>query len=231
MSKLDEFLRGIRFNLGIKGFLTSNFLVESLVKNVLNRRRMKLPTVDLTEVTGLANTVSIRTLPLNHWDTPYGDIVAICAIAKTIQPRTILEIGTARGRTTLLLADNCPEAVISTYDIDPNAGAYFRNLSPPPRIELKICDVHVDRERLKAGPKFDLIFIDANHTFDAAKADSDLALELLAPGGAILWHDYDNSGYLFGYNAVPEVLAQLAVDRKISGIQGTAVAFYRSPSR
>jgi len=229
MSNIDGVLRRLRLNLGIKGFLTRNFLVQGFVTNVLGKNRLKLPTIELTDVTEPGGSVSIRILPIKPWDTPYNDIVALCAIAKAVKPRRVLEIGTARGRTTLLLSDNCPGAEISTYDIDANAGSYFKTLNPPPdRIRLSICDVHSDAARLRAGEKFDFIFIDANHIETAVKADSELAFELLAPGGAIVWHDYANSEYLFGYNRVPEVLAALAGERRICGINGTELALYRS---
>ncbi len=229
MSNIDGLLRRLRLNLGIKSFLNRNFLVQGFVTNVLTKNRLKLSPVELTELTDPGCSVSIRILPLKPWDTPYGDIVALCAIAKKVKPRRILEIGTARGRTTLLLFDNCPEAEILTYDIDPNAGVYFKTLNPPPaRIRLSICDVHSDTARLRDGEKFDFIFIDANHIERAVKADSELAFDLLAPGGVILWHDYANSDYLFGYNRVPEVLVTLSLERRICGIGGTELAVYRS---
>jgi len=229
MSNIDGALQRFRLNLGIKGFLTRNFLVQGFVTNVIAKNRLKLPTIELAEITDPGCSVSIRILPLRPWDTPYDDIVAICAIAKTTKPRRILEIGTARGRTTLLLSDNCPEAEISTYDIEPDAGSYFKTLNPPPaRITLSTSDIHSDAARLRNGEKFNFIFIDANHIESAVRADSELAFELLAPGGVIVWHDYANSDYLFGYNRVPEVLAALSMDRSIRGVLGVELAVYRS---
>jgi len=229
MSMTNSILQRLRLNLGIKGFLARNFIVQGLVANVIARNRLKLPKVELTEITEPGGTVSIRILPLNPWDTPYDDIVALCAIAKNLKPRRILEIGTARGRTTLLLSDNCPDAEVITYDIDPGAGSYFKSLNPPlPKIRAITCDFQNDASRLREGEKFDFIFIDANHVESAVKADSELAFDLLAPGGVIAWHDYCNSDYLFGYNRVPEVLSILALKRPIHGVSGTNLAVFRS---
>ena len=229
MGNINSHLRRLRLNLGIKGFLTSNFLVRCFVDHVLTRNRLKLPAVELTDLAEPGGSVSIRILPLNPWDTHYDDIVALCAIARKLKPRRILEIGTARGRTTLLLADNCPEAEVLTYDIDPNAGSYFKSLNPPQaRIRAITCDFQNDAARLRAGEKFDFIFIDANHVESAVKADSELAFDLLAPGGVIAWHDYCNSDYLFGYNRVPEVLLVLALKRPIHGLAGTNLAIFRA---
>ena len=154
MGNINSHLRRLRLNLGIKGFLTSNFLVRCFVDNLLTRNRLKLPTVELAELAEPGGSVSIRILPLNPWDTHYDDIVALCAIARKLKPRRILEIGTARGRTTLLLADNCPDAEVLTYDIDPNAGSYFKNLNPhQARIRAITCDFQNDAARLRAGEK------------------------------------------------------------------------------
>ena len=36
----------------------------------------------------------------------------------------------------------------------------------------------------------DLIFIDADHTYNAVVNDSNKAMEMLRPGGVLVWHDY-----------------------------------------
>ena len=229
MSNINNILQRLRLNLGIKGFLTNNPIVQAVVRNVFTPNRLKLPAVQLTDIAEQGGAVSIRILPLNLWDTPYDDVVALCAIARKVKPRRILEIGTARGRTTLLLSDNCPDAEVITYDIDPNAGSYFKSLNPlSTKIRSVICDFQSDASRLKEGEKFDFIFIDANHGESAAKGDSELAFALLATGGAIAWHDYCNSDYLFGYNRVPEVLSDFALKRKIYGVIGTNLAVFHS---
>jgi hypothetical protein len=228
MNSMNEILERFRLNLGIKRFLNQNLFVQAFVRSVLTRRRLKLPSIELSEIADVGSSVLLRTLPLNLWDTSYNDIVAICAIAKAVRPRRILEIGTARGRTTLCLSDNCPDAQIVTYDIDPNAGAYFRTLNPcPANIALRITDVQNDSVRLRADGKFDFIFVDANHVESCVRADANLSLDLLEETGVILWHDYANSDYLFGYNRVPEVLAELAAKREIYGVVGTELAIYR----
>ena len=38
--------------------------------------------------------------------------------------------------------------------------------------------------------KADLVFVDADHTYEFAKRDTETALKLIKPGGTILWHDY-----------------------------------------
>jgi predicted O-methyltransferase YrrM len=46
---------------------------------------------------------------------------------------------------------------------------------------------------LDVGPyigKLDLVFIDADHTYDAVINDSHKALQMLSPKGIVVWHDY-----------------------------------------
>jgi protein-L-isoaspartate O-methyltransferase len=42
------------------------------------------------------------------------------------------------------------------------------------------------------GRKFGLIFIDGDHTAGAAREDARLSVQLLEPGGILLFHDYGN---------------------------------------
>ena len=63
-----------------------------------------------------------------------------------------------------------------------------------------------DYSLLKEHGPFDLIFVDADHDYESAYRHSVTALNLLAPGGVILWHDYQNKDYLHGGCGVPEAL-------------------------
>jgi predicted O-methyltransferase YrrM len=41
-----------------------------------------------------------------------------------------------------------------------------------------------------APEQFDLIFIDADHSYEGVRADIELSLPLLRPGGVLAFHDY-----------------------------------------
>ena len=77
------------------------------------------------------------------------------------------------------------------------------------------------------GP-FDLIFVDADHDYESAFHHSAVAFGQLAPGGVILWHDYQQNNYLHGGCAVPESLymAAMTFRRSILSIEGTMLGIY-----
>ena len=39
--------------------------------------------------------------------------------------------------------------------------------------------------------RVDFVFIDGNHSIRYVASDTEQALKMLAPGGVILWHDYE----------------------------------------
>jgi hypothetical protein len=67
----------------------------------------------------------------------------------------------------------------------------------------------------------DFIFVDASHTYEYVLSDSNAALQMLAPGGVIFWHDYSDV-----WQGVKRALAQIARSRRIFSINGTGMALY-----
>lgn len=66
--------------------------------------------------------------------------------------------------------------------------------------------------------KFDYVFIDACHEYDAVKSDSRNALRLLKSGGMIIWHDYGQS------RGVSKYIDELSATIPIAAIEGTRFA-------
>jgi predicted O-methyltransferase YrrM len=129
--------------------------------------------------------------------------------------RTAFEFGTATGKTTYLLARNSPaDACIHTITLPPEAlqdydagasdsGLAERKAREESRfttflytgtdVEHKINQLYGDSKALDPTPwagRCDLIFIDGSHAYSYVKSDTEKALAMLAPGGVILWHDY-----------------------------------------
>jgi hypothetical protein len=127
----------------------------------------------------------------------HTDMVYVCAIARAVGARRIFEIGTYRGQTTCALAEVCPEAEIFTLNLPPEAdtryapflGWYIRRSPFQKRIRQLFCDSRL----FDTGPyrgSMDLVFVDGDHSYDAVKNDTAKALELLRPGGVVIWHDF-----------------------------------------
>ena len=121
------------------------------------------------------------------------------------QPRTVLEIGTARGGTLLLLTRfAAPDAKIVSVDLPfgRNGGGYPRWKAPyyadfpsaDQTLELIRGDSHAATtlEKVRqafAGAPVDFILIDADHSYEGVKADFEAYRTLAAPDCVIALHD------------------------------------------
>lgn len=133
--------------------------------------------------------------PLAH------EMIALCQLVRFLKPRTIFEIGTFEGGTTLQLAANS-EAEIWTLDLPPDhpirsaldcvpAKPGWRIAASPfaDRCTQLFGDSQsYDFEAWKGG--IDLVFVDASHEYEHVRLDTRNALGLLSEGGVVVWHDY-----------------------------------------
>lgn len=179
----------------------------------------KLPNIVLNKIISAKEVIS--TVELNGVQgntTPYEQAVLNMFIKETC-PKTIFEIGTFDGRTTLNFAINSKVGTtIFTFDLPKNttsAAALNVYSSDQKLINTNITGSRFSSERGKKltegreikqlfgdtatfdfSPYYgsiDLVFVDAAHTYEYVKNDSEIALKLLKGGkGTILWHDYDD---------------------------------------
>jgi predicted O-methyltransferase YrrM len=141
------------------------------------------------------------------------EIVRLVSDVKTLNPKTVLEIGTHRGGTLYLwtrLAQ--PDATIISIDLPGGkfGGGYSPFRIPIYRrfarerqpIYLLRADSHAnstlqETQRLLANRAIDLLFIDGDHTYDGVKKDWEMYSPLVRLGGLIVFHDiagdYDDS--------------------------------------
>jgi len=189
--------------------------------------RKYLTECDAAEVVpDINNTeVRIKECPLGAWSTPLGDIFVVIKSALGFQSKRILELGSFRGDTARLLAENTNEDVtVCAVDIDERHGGSYAGKPIARKIIRKTGRISGD---LFAGdPKYDLIFVDANHDFTSVMNDTEVAFKVLADRGVILWHDYANDPYFHGLNGVPEALNQFSKTHALYAIRGTRLAIY-----
>lgn len=122
-----------------------------------------------------------------------------------LQPRTILEVGTAGGGTLFILS-RCalPDATIISLDLPAGnfgggypiwRGAVYRRLVLPRQtVHLIRGNSHdegnVARVRsLLAGSPVDVLFIDGDHSYAGVKRDFELYHSLVRLGGFVAFHD------------------------------------------
>lgn len=210
--------RASRRNPAVDCFLTS-FL----------KYRHYLPTVAAEAIIPdfATSEVTIRDLPRGLWATPLVDTLSVVKAAIGFQSKKILEIGSYKGSTARLLAENTPaDTHIWTLDMDPDHGQAYRGTVHESRIHRIIGKV--ENSLLDPHGPFDLIFVDADHDYESVFHHSTVAFKQLAPGGVILWHDYQQTNYLHGGCAVPEALYMAArtFRKDILSIEGTMLGVY-----
>lgn len=165
---------------------------------------------------------------------------------------TIFEFGTATGKTAYLLAVNSPDGArvhtltlapdsrsdysagrgdsrrAASRALDESAFTRFRYTGTP--AEAKIEQLYGDSKQLVHAPfagRCDLVFVDGSHAYSYVESDSARALEMLAPGGICLWHDY--RGRHGATRDVYRYLNRLARDLPLVKLRGTSMVAYRKP--
>ncbi|HEY0968150.1 MAG TPA: class I SAM-dependent methyltransferase [Opitutaceae bacterium] len=230
---MSSFLFRFRLNLGLKRLFIDNPAASAVLAQ-LQPGRLKLPSLTLDEFIGApAPVIPFRQLATPPITTGPEDLIPLCSLAHSIGARRILEIGCHLGAGTLSLALACPEARIVTYDINLQAGRLIDEsaASLRERIERRYVSFPTDEARLRAEAPYDFIYVDGDHTEVGASADTELALDRLAPGGIIAWHDYCHRGneWVYRTNCVPEVLAALSKRLPVRHIVGSRIAVWRKP--
>lgn len=194
-----------------------------------------------------AQVVMLPRLIRSHkWAMPEHELLVLGAVAHMLQPKLIVEFGTFRGGSTLVMASNAaPGARVVTIDLDPNlrkvhehgtgvglsdfdVGCLFRDTRYAQQIEQRFAN-SVEFTDKDLNGKADLVLVDADHTYEFARRDTDKAMQFLKPGGTIVWHDYtwepQNSECAGVTRTVNEFWQQHGRCQRIAG---TRFAIYRS---
>lgn len=177
-----------------------------------------------------------------------SELGILSQFAKNCEPRTyIFEIGTFDGRTTINLALNAPKScAIYTLDLPPNKETKYALESdeqhfvgkPEPGLRYKrykdiyreeISRIHQLRgdsaifDYSEYKDRCSLVFVDGSHSYEYAKSDTKVAMELAKKGGVIIWHDY---GIWKGVTrALEEINDENQFDLK--NISGTSLAYWK----
>jgi len=133
------------------------------------------------------------------------EILELLKVLMQYKPRSILEIGTARGGTLFLFSRIAsPDAAIISIDLPsgPFGGGYltwkipiYHSFAlPGQKLSLIRGDSHDLRtlkmvKRILGDRKFDFLFIDGDHTYEGVKKDFEMYGQLVEEGGIIAFHD------------------------------------------
>lgn len=203
-------------------------LPVAIYQGLFERHRLNLPVRAAEEFSPAAGQIA---LPAHYplfagEDAPLDDMLFLCNLARGRQAKRILEVGTYRARTTYAFHLNCPEAEIVSYDIQQLDSRFRKEVLQSGRVSLRHASFAASAETLRKEPPFDLIFVDGSHRFQAVVEDSRLALELVAPGGIIIWHDYRLNGRHEDELRVPEGLDVISKSAAIYAVAHTTCAVY-----
>jgi predicted O-methyltransferase YrrM len=114
-----------------------------------------------------------------------------------LQPKRVLEIGRARGGSTLIIANALKRVPGSKFvSLDPNT-LPVHSISPDLVARLSPCVTFIDgfspadnpKACAAAGGKFDFVFIDANHYYQPCLNDIHGVIPFLNDNAVILFHD------------------------------------------
>lgn len=120
------------------------------------------------------------------------------------EPKTVLEIGTAKGGTLYLWSRLCAEgATMVSIDmpgmmgsVRPTNRALYRKFGRSRGVTIHTIDadsqVEPTRKRaeeLLAGKPVDFLFIDGDHSYEGVQRDFELYAPLVRPGGLVVFHD------------------------------------------
>jgi glycosyltransferase involved in cell wall biosynthesis len=169
------------------------------------------------------------------------DADVVLTLVAHAQPLRLLEVGTAFGHMTANLTRWSPaEARVVSLGIvrgmDPG-GAPEQGGEAPTAAEFGCFADHFGQGAkatlLQADSRafdfaslapLDFAFIDGGHDFELATNDTEKAYAALAPGGWLVWHDFDSK---LPWIQVRAAIEALALPEMVYHVMGTEVAFLR----
>jgi predicted O-methyltransferase YrrM len=169
-----------------------------------------MSTASLPEVTvvdafeGIDAVQASVSVNVSHvYELPHGERTVIDAVIRWSEPELLFEFGTYTGSTTVVMATAAPPgAVVHTIDrpveacgpdLNAQIGSAIRAAAPTvvPIVEHRQFIQDFDFTEWRS--RVDLVFVDASHDHDDVVRDSRIAVELVRPGGVVIWDDYQSA--------------------------------------
>jgi len=155
---------------------------------------------------------------MNLWEVP-----SFCSIIKHLNPKSYFEFGTGSGVSYENVRKICPDCAIWSVDDhkykqysltvrDPNAFFIVGN-SLTLRFSHQLCHA------------MDVVLVDADHQLVSVANDTGRAMDLVKPGGYIIWHDVHD---LYGVQV--QDFFEKWFNRDIIRIKGTTIGLYHVES-
>ena len=183
---------------------------------------------------GIADEPATVALDMRYsFELPFGERALLSGLVKMRKPQMIFEFGTFTGSTTLLLADASPvDCIVHTIDLPDSAFPPngFDNWFTSALVGTYLC--LADRKRsdkviahradldtfdfTEFEAQADLVFVDADHSYESVLRDSQTAFRIVKPAGTIIWDDYHPSHW-----GSVRALNEIAQDNPLVRVGGT----------
>ena len=207
---------------------------ELLLKKKYGKTRF--PTIDIN------NFLINKTVEVGHYTFLDGsslitDLVLLKSIASSFKDCEYLEIGTWRGESILNVSDtgaNCtsinlsPEEIILMGLPDKYANQQGYLIKDQKNIQI----IHANSltfDFSKLNKKFNLIFVDGDHSYNAVRSDTKNVFELLKDDNSIIvWHDYGYNPETPRYSVIAAILEGLPTSshKHLFHVSNTICAIY-----
>jgi Methyltransferase domain len=204
-----------------------------------------ITSVPALDVLGENISVNLRNFLPTDGNVSLDELIFISALSRKIQPRVVVEIGTFDGNTTLQLALNTPpDSRIFTLDLPVGAVGSAHNdpkdkkfIASSRRVYRRFLGSEVEHKIIQCygnsltydfaefamNGKPQLIFVDAGHSYECVRNDSEKALTILDRGGTIVWQDYGAT-----WEDVFRYLVELSRKLSMVHIAGTSLVVHQS---
>ena len=183
-------------------------------------------------IDSLVPAVPVELIEVSHnpWNTTLFEQCVLARIARHVRPVQIFEFGTYDGRTCVNLLINSPTtAHATTIDLPPGVGDANAERGvrlAGERIAGRVTQLFGDcrtHDFSAFAKRIDLVFIDAGHGYESARADTASAMRMVSQRGWIVWHDY--AGIFPGVTrAVDELARSAPTGRRFVQVEGSSLA-------
>jgi hypothetical protein len=172
-----------------------------------------LPTVDLLDLLPDLNE-TIKDYTYLDGTSRVTDIIVLKALAKKFINCQYLEIGSFRGESLVNVAEVANECVSISLSNNEMKDLGLEEHVKSQRFFSKGLQnvIHIHHNSLtydfsQLNKKFDMIFIDGDHSYKAVKKDTDNAFKILKDDNSIIvWHDYGRSYNLENWNTIAAMI-------------------------
>lgn len=143
-----------------------------------------------------------------------------------LKVRRGVEVGVERGRTLTALLTAFPNLSIEAIDFwRENPGVHaanqhehddnltqtlFRIQRFSDRVNLHVCDQVEGYARIAGGPKYDFVFLDADHRYEGTREAIGMFSFMVRPGGMICGDDYNSRAEQVGAWGVKRAVDEFA---------------------